>query len=645
LISSADSARAAQTLAEVLSHAARTTSGIRYLNSEGRESSVSYADLWPRARGLLGHFQQRGLKPGDPVLIFVRNNQAFIDAFWACQLGGLVPVPLSGGVHTEYLHKLAAVAATFAAPSLFTERELLQRLEAWCGTTPASAGRLCLLEDIAGLDVDAVLHRAAPHDTALIQFSSGSTSEPKGVVLSHANLLANMRAISAAAAIKPLDATLSWMPLGHDMGLIGFHLVPLYNALPQVLMDTRLFLRRPARWLQLAQDARASLLCSPNFGYRHYLNSVPEPETGLDLSRVRLIFNGAEPVSAPLCRAFAARLAGAGLDARAFYPVYGLAEASLAVSFPEPGSGVRSLSLAADRLSPGDTIVSGAGAGRTLELVCLGHPVAGCELRICDGRGTNLPRRTVGHIRIRGPSVARGYYRCPECEGAVSHDGWLDTGDLGFLDDDGLYVAGRARDVLFVHGQNWYPQDLEQLLQQEACLAPGKVAVTAVRHADNSADRVLVFVQHRRGVEGFDETVARVREALGVHAGLDADAVIPVQRLPHTSSGKLQRYRLARAFQRGDYNTLIASLAASGAGSGALAERDVERQLLDICQRVLGGGRVGRRQNLFEMGTDSLALVKIHQEIETCFPGRVEITDLFDYPTVAALAAHLGQPR
>ncbi|MGD2074647.1 MAG: AMP-binding protein [Gammaproteobacteria bacterium] len=640
---SADSPRAAQTLPEVLGGLASSRRGIRYLQGDGRESAVSYAELWRRACGLLGHFQRRGLKPGDAVLLFVRNNVAFIDAFWACQLGGLVPVPLSAAVHSERLQKLATVAGEFQAPFLFTERELLRRLAAQDGADRAFAERVCLTEEIAGLDGAAALHRAAPQDTALMQFSSGSTSQPKGVVLSHANLLANIRAMSAAAAITGSDLTLSWMPLSHDMGLIGFHLVPLYNGLPQVLMDTGLFLRTPARWLQAAQEASATLLCSPNFGYQLYLRAAPTPDEGLDLSRVRLIFNGAEPVSALVCREFAARLAATGLDARAFYPVYGLAEASLAVSFPVPGTGVRSLGLAADRLSPGDTVASAGEGERSLELVCVGHPVAGCEVRICDAGGMRLPQRTLGRILIRGASVTRGYHRRPACDDALTGEGWLDTGDLGFLDRDGLYIAGRARDVLFVHGQNWYPQDLEQLLEREAELGPGKVAVAAARRTDNSADRLLVFVQHRRGVEGFGEVATRVRAALSAHAGLDADAVIPVARLPRTTSGKLQRYRLSEAFEKGAYDAVLASPVLRDAQLASCAESDVERQLLDICQRTLAGRSVERDQSLFELGADSLMLVQIHQEIEARFPGRVEVTDLFDYPTVAALAAYLGR--
>jgi len=619
-------------------------SGIRFLRSGDRESLVPYAELLSRASGLLGRFQQQGLQPGDPVILFVRNNVAFIDAFWACQLGGLVPVPLSAGVYTEYLHKLLSVMSRFPAPFLFTERELLQRLRKADDSKTVSAQRVCLLEDIEQLDAEGVHHPAQSEDTALIQFSSGSTGEPKGVVLTHANLLANIRAISSAAGISADDSTLSWMPLSHDMGLVGFHLVPLFNGLNQVLMDTEVFIRRPARWLDCAHQYHSSLLCSPNFGYQHYLKSVAQAEDSLDLSAVRLIFNGAEPVSASVCRDFARRLAVAALDANVFYPVYGLAEASLAVTFPAPGQDLQSLEIPVHKMSVGDHVVPGAHSGRSVELVCLGHPVDGCELRICDGKGSALTDYRIGHVQIRGANVTRGYYQCRACDAAAFVDGWLDTGDLGLMSERGLYITGRARDVLFVSGQNWYPQDLEQVLQQAAGLQAGKVAVSAVRDPANAEDQLLVFVQFRREPVAFVNCVQQVQSALAEHAGLHAHAVIPVNSIPRTTSGKLQRYRLVEAFEQGDYTDVLVSLQSllEGEGSASVGS-DVGRQLLDICRQVFPDRDIKPDQNLFELGADSLMLVKMHEEIDAHFPGKVEVTDLFDYPTISSLASYISR--
>jgi len=632
-----------QTLTDVALGLVGSERGIRFLQGGERETFVSYGELLARARGLLATFQQRGLKPGDAVLLFVRNNVAFVDAFWACQLGGLIPVPLSAALHAEYLHKLQAVAARLERPFLFTERELMQRFHAFAGGKTPFDSRVCFLEEIDRLQASADIHHAAASDTALIQFSSGSTSEPKGVVLSHANLLNNIRAISKAACIDRDDSTLSWMPLSHDMGLIGFHLVPLCNRINQVIMDTEVFVRRPARWLEMAHAWRASLLCSPNFGYQHYLKAVPQPAEGLDLSGVRLIFNGAEPVSASVCRDFAKRLKPHGLDANAFYPVYGLAEASLAVTFPQPGHGVQSLRLAAARLSVGDCVSVDDAAAQSVEMVCLGFPVDGCEVRICNDDKLPLAEGCIGHVQIRGDNVTRGYYSRESGTNSLLPDGWLDTGDLGFFSPQGLVITGRARDILFVSGQNWYPQDIEQLLQQSvAGIEAGKVAVAATRSDSNAEDLIVIFVQHRRDIAAFAEKVHNIKAVLTESTGLHAHAVVPVHSLPRTTSGKLQRYRLVEAFERGEYRQVLAELDACLDTSAATAAANpCEQQLLDICSQVFPGRHLQTDQNLFELGADSLLLVKIHEEIELCFPGKVEITDLFDYPTIAALAAYI----
>ncbi len=628
-------------LADLLQHAVRAPCGVRYLQSGGRESRLAYADLLHRARGLLGLWQQRGVRPGARVLLFVRDNRAFIDAFWACQLGGLVPVPLSAGVQAAARAKLAGVAAAIEPAWLFSERELHLRCKQ-DADFPSFAERVLLLEDIrAEALTPGELHRAQAEDLALIQFSSGSTREPKGVPLSHANLLANVRAIRRAAAIDALDTSFSWMPLTHDMGLIGFHLVPLSLGIEQVLMDSELFIRRPALWLQRAGELGASLLCSPNFGFQHYLRRAGRPDAVLDLSRVRLLFSGAEPVSAAVCRAFLEALSANGLRAETLFPVYGLAEASLAVSFPPPGSGVQSVKVAAASVIMGERVRAGEDDERRVELVYLGTAVDSCELRIADDNGQALAQGHVGRVQLRGTSVTRGYYGCAQCEREAFIDGWLDSGDLGFIGAQGLVICGRVKEVLFAAGQNLFPQDIEHLLTEAGCAPPGKLAVTALRSDDNAEDNLLVCLQHRGSMEEFVPCVARVQTALSA-AGLQAHAVLPLARLPRTSSGKLQRYRLAEAFARGEYEPLLHALEAQQENNQSAApESTTARQLLQLCHQRFPGKPVELDRNLFELGADSLTLVSLHEDLEQCFPGQVAITDLFEYPTVQTLAEYI----
>ena len=289
---------------------------------------------------------------------------------------------------------------TYAAENGFAER--LAQLER----------HTVFLDEISDVSEPGVAHPAAPDDIAFIQFSSGSTSEPKGVILTHRNLTSNIDAIVSGIAARPDDASLSWMPLTHDMGLIGFHLTPLFEGVDHWLMPTALFVRRPGLWIAKTSEHKVSVTCSPNFGYMHYLKSHdPAKVAALDLSAVRIIFNGAEPISPDLCREFIAALAPVRLAANVMFPVYGLAEASLAVTFPSVGVPLAVETLARGTLGPGDIIRTMAtGADDAVELVRVGRPVQGCELRIADELGNTVPPETVGRILIRGDNVSPGYY-------------------------------------------------------------------------------------------------------------------------------------------------------------------------------------------------------------------------------------------
>src|SRR5579871_3077196 len=416
---------------------------LTYLAGERESHTVGYAELYERALTILHHLQRLGARPGDPLILLLSSNEPFIDAFWAAILGGIVPVPIAPGISDEHRHKLLRIARRLRKPYLYTEQRLLERIGSFANeqASPeeqASYRSLCervfFVDDLSELGRSGRPHRASPGDVAFIQFSSGSTSEPKGVVLTHANLMANVRGSTEVAHFGPEDVSLSWMPLTHDMGLIGFHLVMFANRVHAHLMPTDLFVRRPLLWLQLATRVHASILCSPNFGYRHYLRMLAgrAPED-LDLSAVRLIFNGAEPISVELCEEFLARLAPAKLRREAMYPVYGLAEASLAVSFPAPGAPLRTVTLNRHRLGVGEPVTLVADSDRdAVRLVSEGRAIPYCEVRIADEADRPLPADRIGHVLIRGENVMRGYYEDPAANAAAfTAEGWLRTGDLG----------------------------------------------------------------------------------------------------------------------------------------------------------------------------------------------------------------------
>ena len=639
----------ATTLSELLQSNRGADRSITYHEGETEQRVVPYGELYERALGILHHLQQLGARPGDRLLLFLANNEAFIDAFWAGILGGIVPVPVAPGISDEHRHKLLRIAAQLGKPFLYTERRLLERIRNFADEHQQQAAyqqlaqRAFVTDDLVAVSRAGRIHAARSEDPAFVQYSSGSTSSPKGVVLTHANLIANMRGVTEAVHYTDQDVSLSWMPLTHDMGLIGFHIFLLANRVNMHQMATELFVRRPVLWLQLAARIRATLLCSPNFGYRHYLKVLGErPLDSLDLRSVRLIFNGAEPISLALCDEFMNRCAPAQLARNAMFPVYGLAEASVAVSFPPLGAACHAGHFDRHQLNPGQRVAIVAPGDRcALTLVAVGSAIPYCELRIAGDDDLPLALEHVGHIQIRGANVTAGYLDAPEANAAVhTADGWLRTGDLGAIHDGELYITGRHKEILFVNGQNYYPHDLEAVALEVPGIDLGKIVVSGVRAPGAESDQLVVFVLNRGELAEFLPLAQRVARRIGEHAGLEVDAVVPVRRIPKTTSGKVQRHLLAAEYLEGANDADLAALRALAAQHGVLLDgaSTVEAELQKICDSALDGRRIGPNDSLFDVGVSSLKLVGIQERIEQRWPGLIDVTDIFDHPSIADLA-------
>src|SRR6202789_4051027 len=388
------------TLLDMLESNRGVDRAVTYVDSENSERRVRYADVYARALGILYHLQAMDAQRGEKMSVFLNDNEQFLDGFWAAVCGGIVPVPLAVGISDEHRHKLLRVARKLGNRTLlYTDSKNLERLQALAVEAGETAlfdklkSRSFLVESITDISRPGKLYRPTPDDLAFIQFSSGSTSEPKGVMLTHGNLIANTQGATAVGKYGVQDVTLSWMPLTHDMGLIGFYLMQFASRVHINLMPTELFVRRPLLWLQLAASKRATVTSSPNFGYRHFLKVLGERRLeNIDLSSIRSIYNGAEPISVALCNEFMNALAYTGLKRNAMFPVYGLAEACLAVAFPPVETDYRWIRLNRHRLSVGSPIELNPQEPRdTLEVMCMGHAVPNTELLIADGAGVGMP--------------------------------------------------------------------------------------------------------------------------------------------------------------------------------------------------------------------------------------------------------------
>lgn len=579
----------AATLVEVLAwhlarHPARTH--VRFLVDDGQAETLSYGALHEDATRLAGALVALGVRPGDCVALMLPSGLDFFRCFFAILFAGAVPVPMYPPARPnqieEHLRRQAGILRNCEARVLITFERVRPLARMLAGLVPTLA-HVSTPAALAAADATPLAPQPLRSSAlGLIQYTSGSTGDPKGVALSHANLLANIRAWGRAAAVVPQDVCVSWLPLYHDMGLIGTWLGSLYHGCTLVLMSPLDFLARPERWLWAIHRYRGTVTAAPNFAFELCVKRLADTALdGLDLSCWRLAANGAEPVNPDTLARFAAAFARYGLDARILTPVYGLAECAVGLCVPPPGRGVvvdrvqrasvrlgaqvepaadtaRSTDTtdAADAASAGHTAgtANAADTADTLRLVSCGPALPGHALRIVDADGQPLPERHIGAVEFRGPSATAGYYRNPAATTALIRDGWLATGDHGYLAGGELYLTGRAKEMIIRAGRNLYPYDLEQAVGALPGVRKGCVAVFGTHAAGEADERLVVVAETRlRDAQARAALEARITAAAMDALGLAPDAVVlaPPHAVLKTSSGKIRRAAIRDAYLAG----------------------------------------------------------------------------------------------
>jgi acyl-CoA synthetase (AMP-forming)/AMP-acid ligase II len=505
------------TLQSALEGAARSRLGLAFLDAQERETRLSFAELYERAQKAAGGLRQMGIRPRDRVAIVLPTGPEFMDAFFGAVLAGAVPVPLYPplrlGRMEEFHRRTARMLQVSGARVVLSD----SRISRFLGVAVAEARPPLGLQRVR--QGQPITVHSSPSDLLLIQFSSGTTVDPKPVALTHANVLANIAAIETIVPGDDAQAGVSWLPLYHDMGLIGCLLLAVHRPGPLTLIPPEVFLARPAIWLRAISRKRATISVAPNFAYGLCVRRVRDSEMeGVDLSSWRFALNGAEPVAPAVLRRFSERFAPNGFDNRALMPVYGLSEASLAVAFTPSGRGPR-------------TWMAG---GR--ELASVGAPLPGIDI---DVRG--------GRIFVRGPSVMQGYFGNPAATREALIDGWLDTGDLGFVDGGELFVSGRAKDLVILRGVNHAPQEFEDALDGVDGVRPGCTAAVGVPTAEGEE---LVLLVETDGDADAEWIRGRVIERTGIRPS-QVHLLAP-GTLPRTSSGKLRRSEALRQLLAGE---------------------------------------------------------------------------------------------
>jgi 1-acyl-sn-glycerol-3-phosphate acyltransferase len=528
-------------------------------DEEGGERTVTYAELDQAARAVAAGLVERGLEPGKAVAIMLPTGVDYFFSFFGILMAGGIPVPIYPPARAsqieDHLRRHAGILSNALTEALITVPQA-KTLALLLKPRVDTLKEITTPQEIMRPAAHPPAHHGKLHDIAMLQYTSGSTGNPKGVVLTHANLLVNIRAMARALRVTPNDVFVSWLPLYHDMGLIGAWLGSLVYGFKYPVMSPLTFLTRPDRWLRSIHRHGGTLSGGPNFCYELCLRRIQDEDIeGLDLSTWRFAFNGAEPVSPDTMEAFTRRFSRWGFKAEALAPVYGLAEATLGVSFPPPGRGPL-----LDRVQKEPFMRDGraepvpADHADALTFVACGHPIPGHQIRIVDDAGRELAERQEGHIQFSGPSVTSGYYRNPEATRALLHGEWMNTDDYGYIAEGDVYITGRIKDTIIRAGRNIHPYDLEEAVGNLEGIRKGCVAVFGSLDRRSGTERVVVLAETREtGENGREALRGRINDLAVSLIGMPADDIMlaPPGTVLKTSSGKIRRTASREVYEHG----------------------------------------------------------------------------------------------
>ena len=528
-------------------------------DEEGRERTVTYAELDQAARAVAAGLIERGLEPGRAVAIMLPTSVEYFFSFFGILLAGGIPVPIYPPARAsqieDHLKRHSGILSNALTVVLITVPQA-KPLALLLKPRVDTLKDVVTPEELMRPGAPAAVHRSSPQDIAMLQYTSGSTGNPKGVVLTHTNLLVNIRAMGRALRVTPSDVFVSWLPLYHDMGLIGAWMGSLTFGFKFPVMSPLAFLTRPERWLRSIHRHGGTLSGGPNFCYELCLRRIRDADIeDLDLSTWRFAFNGAEPVSPETMVRFSQRFARYGFKPEAMAPVYGLAEATLGVAFPPPARGARLDRVDKDQFMNGGRAVPvpPEHADALVHVAC-GMPIPGHQIRVVDASGRELPERAEGHIQFSGPSVTSGYYRSPELTRNLLHGEWMDTDDYGYVAEGDIYITGRIKDTIIRAGRNIHPYELEEAVGNLDGVRKGCVAVFGSRDERAGTEKIVVLAETREtDSANLDALRRRINDLAVSLVGTPADDIMlaPPGTVLKTSSGKIRRAASREIYESG----------------------------------------------------------------------------------------------
>ena len=643
-----DSSALTPSLATALYQAAQTTAGIRYITYSNQEQTVTYRHLWQQASQIataLENYQKNNQQiqqtskhhhnsPSNIVILQCSTSHHLLTALWACILNNDIPVPVPVQATSESSTPLIKAIELLDSPIVLTdqatEKAIAPQLAALKTSTPPSL----TLESLQSAIQLATPHPPSlipnPNNIALILLTSGSTGNPKGVQLTHHNLITSIYGMATANRLTASDITLNWMPLEHVASLVMFHLTEVYLGCEQIHVSQNRILKDPLSWLDLLEQHKATVTWAPNFAYGLINDQADEitrraKSRPWNLSHIRWMGNGAEAVVGKTARQFLKLLAPHNLSSTAISPGYGMSETSSGI--------VHSQNFSLETTKDTDTFVN------------VGHPIPGTTLRIVDEQNNPLPQNTIGQLQVKGPTIMAGYYpRNTETERSRSSDDWFNTEDLGFLSKDGtLTITGRQKDIIIIGGTNYYSHDLESVVEQLDSIETSFTAACGVRSAQDATEQLAIFFVPSTTASIID-LVSQIRTQLVTQVGISPTYVIPVEKadIPKTAIGKIQRSQLVKQFENQQFNAQLESiLSAFKLKVKQYSKLETESIVTEIWKSALKAENLTPHDNFFDLGGTSLKLMQVLSQLQNELDPTLNALTLFQNPTIATLSTYL----
>ncbi len=631
--------------------------GMTFVNYSGQEEFISYLDLVANAKKYLQGLLEKGIKTGDLLILAINDPKEFYNIFWACILGGIIVAPItppkSFGKDSDTLHKLHNVWNLLQKPTIVIEEKYRKYYQPLIETDFENLNLLSTTEFVS--NKEASIYKANPTDLAILQFSSGSTGLPKGVMLNHKNIILNLMAIQESYVLDQNDIVFTWLPHTHDMGLFCQYLSSIIIGANLYIFSPTTFIRSPYLFLNKITEHRGTWFGSPDFAFDWIVKNVSDDKIAhLDLSSLRFVLNGSEPISVQSLQTFVDKFAPCGFTKDKIRIAYGMAEVTVCATITNLYEEAKIESIDRLKLLNAETAISlDPNDKNSIKFVHAGHPIDGISIRIVDEKGNTLIENRVGQIQIKGSSVTSGYYNCPDLTKQLFDGEWIRTGDLGFIVDGSLVITGRNKDIIFVRGENYFAHDLEQAIFNHDIIQRGDLLILGLFNYKIQREELLVFIKHRSGVKSLLPVRQKIIDRLRKSLGLEVTHVIPLDHIPKTTSGKLKRFQLQKRYEEGRYDKVINEIKKYNeqnqveCNSSVPSCDELKINLYRIWAKILNisENAISQDDEFFALGGNSLKAFQLLSEIEIYLNRDIDAEILVACKTIRQLIAYLQSPN